>query len=201
MARVDLTEPFAVRTARKAVNESMQMHGEEVIGLHMYHPVIDKGHPRCPNCYDDVYKQGESYNCTICYGTTFKGGVKELFRMWAMFDDTPNVEKQEKRGVWQPGNRGLQLEANPHLLENDYVFRVAKWSSTHHPLQLGDAYALDTVTIMSLRTGNQYVQTDNDRIGQKCQVQMLGRDHVIYKTYPRLISENFPVPRMDGLPR
>ncbi|QGJ94895.1 hypothetical protein SEA_REDWATTLEHOG_35 [Gordonia phage RedWattleHog] len=201
MARVDLTEPFAIRNARKAVTESLQAHGEEVIGLAMYHVLTDPKHPRCPNCYDPDYKQADKAGCDICYGTSLQGGVKQMARMWAMFDDSPDIEDITKRGVWNPGNRNVQLEANPHLIEHDYVFRVRRWSRDHRPLELGDAFSLDRVTIMSLRTGNQYTQDDNDRVGQKCQAHLLDTSHVIYKANGRIISPDFPISRSDGLPR
>lgn len=201
MARVDLVEPFAIRQARKAVRESLQAHGEEVIGLRMYHAVIDDKAERCPNCYDEDYKQGDPGTCSVCYGTTFNGGIKELSRMWAMFDDTPEIEKQDKRGVWRPEDRQVQLEANPHLVEHDFLFRVKRWSQDHRPLEFGDAYAVDVVSINSLRTGNQYVQTGDDRVGQKCQVHMLDETHVIYRVKGRVLSDSFPVLRWDGMPR
>lgn len=202
MARIDLTEPYAIRTARKQVQESLQAHGEEVIGLRMFHANLDKGAERCPNCYDDVYKQAETKDCSVCYGTTFKGGVKQLFRMWAMFDDSPNVEREEKRGIWQSGDRAAQFEAHPYLHENDFFIRVPRWSHDHRPLQFGDAFAIGPVTVMSLRTGNQFPQTDQDRIGQKTQVlRMLPPEHIIHKVQGRLISDMFTVPRIDGMKR
>ena len=201
MSRVDLTEPFAIRTARKAVRESMQMHGEEIIGLHMYHPVIDQDVERCPNCYDEDYKQGDPQSCTVCYGTTFNGGIKVMARMWAMFDDAPNVEEQTKRGVWQPGDRGIQIESHPIFMEHDYFFRVKRWSQDHRPLEMGDAFTVDAVTVNSLRTGNQVAQNTDDVVGQKCRAHQLDVSHIIYKVKGRVISDSFPVDRLDGMPR
>lgn len=201
MAIIDLAQPFAIRTARKQVMESLQAHGEEAIALHMFHPVLDTGAERCPNCYDEDYKQGDPQNCTICYGTTFNGGIKEMSRMWAMFDDAPNIESQEKRGIWQSGERTAQMEARPIMLEHDFLFRVNRWSQDHRPLELGEAYAVDAVMVDSLRTGHQLGQNVNDVVGQKCRLHLLDVSHVIYKTKGRVISDSFPVPRWDGMPR
>jgi len=202
MARVDLVEPFAIRSARKCVRESLMAHGEEVIALKMYHPFPDEGvQPRCPNCYDDVYKAGEKFDCTVCYGTTFQGGVKELSRMWAMFTNNTDDEQINKRGVWQSTNRQVQMEANPGLWENDYLIRVRRWSQDHKPLDFADAYVLGGVTEETLRTGNQFVQDNNDRVGQRTKADGLTPDHVIYKVIGRLVSPDFPVLRTDGLSR
>lgn len=201
MGRIDLVEPYAIRNARKAVIESMQAHGEEVIALAMYHPGIDENVPRCPNCYDPDYKQADKGSCSVCYGTSFDGGVKTMARIWAMFDDSTNLEKVERQGVWQMGNRGVQMEANPQMMEHDFLLRVKRWSHDHRPLEIAEAFSLDVVTIMSLRTGNQHVQTDADRIGQKAQAHMLDTSHVIYKVNGRLVSPDFTVPRLDGFRR
>lgn len=201
MGLVHLIEPFAIRNARKLVAESLQAHGEEVIGLSMYHPVIDDEHPRCPNCYDPDYKQGDPSTCTVCYGTGFDGGVKRMGRMWAMFDDSPEVEEQVKRGVWHPTTRGIQLESHPQLIEHDYLFQVNRWSKDHRPLELGGAYIMDQVTNQSLRTGNQLAQRDSDRVGQKGRCHRLDTSHLIYKTHGRIIASSFSIPRLDRTQR
>ena len=68
MARLDLTEPYAIRQARESIRDSLRSHGEECVLLHMHH--VNEAQdvvPRCPDCYDDVYKQGERYDCSRCF--------------------------------------------------------------------------------------------------------------------------------------
>lgn len=202
MAKVSLVEPYAIRSARKSVQESMQMVGEEVIGLHMFHAGRDDGAQRCVRCFDDVYGQSDSYQCDICLGTTFQGGIKEMGRMWAVFDDAINTEKYAKRGIYQPEDRAVQLEWQPHLIENDFVVRVARWSHDHTPLEFVGIYTLDSVNITSLRTGNQVVQTEADRIAQQARARLLDEQHVIYNVLTsKRISTTFPVDRADGFQR
>lgn len=135
MVRVDLTEPYAIRQAREAVRDSLRSHGEECVLLHMYHVnEVQDVVPRCPACYDDVYKQGERYDCPRCYGTTFDGGVARVHRAWALFTDAQDVETFGKRGLWHPIASSVQTEPFPDLWQRDYVVRVARWSPPRpHP--------------------------------------------------------------------
>lgn len=202
MGRVDLVEDFATRTLRKQVREAMQAHGEEIIALRMYHPVLDEpAQPRCPNCYDDVYKQGEFFDCTVCYGTTFKGGIKELARCWAILSSSPDEEERKKRGVYQRVPRSIMFESSVDLKQNDYFFRVRRWSKAHEPVEMGEAYVLDQVSEDDLHTGNQFKQTPQDVVGQKARISGLDPGHVIYRVVGREISPNVPILRSDGLRR
>lgn len=199
MSIVSLPEPFALRMARKAVRESLQNYGEEVIGLQMYHPVIDSGVPRCPVCFDDIYKQGGRADCSACFGTTFQGGIKEMSRMWAMFTTDTMKEQTKKRGVYQPFVYQVQMEYRPIFMENDYLFRVRRWSQDHKPLDVLAAYVMREMRPDTLRTGNQVGQDGSDYIGQRGTVDELPRDHVIYKTLERgIIRPDFTVLRSDG---
>jgi len=192
MGRLDLVEPFAIRNLRKNVREAMQSHGEEVILLQMFHATTDEGtQGRCPNCYDDIYKASGQFSCDVCYGTTFEGGIKKMLRSWAIFTVNDGNELRRKRGEWQPDNRNVQLEASIDLMQNDYLVRVSKWSPDHRPVELSDRYVVGVVTDESLRTGNQVAQDDNDRVGQRCPVNMLKPEHVAYR---------IPIP-MDSIPQ
>lgn len=199
MSRVDLPEPFALRMARKSVRESLQAHGEEIIGLKMFHASIDSRQPRCPVCFDDIYKQGGRADCSACFGTTFEGGIKEMSRMWAMFTTDEMDEKITKRGVWQPFTYRVQMEYRPIFFENDYLFRVKRWSQDHKPLEVYAAYSMRAMQPETLRTGNQVGQDGTDYVGQRGTVDELAREHVIYKVLERgIIRPGFTVLRSDG---
>ncbi|AVO24979.1 hypothetical protein KHQ84_gp039 [Rhodococcus phage Finch] len=199
MARIDLVEPYALRNARKAVRESLMAHGEEVIALRMYHVDPDQDSvPRC-TCFDDVYRQSAEYNCNLCYGTTFQGGIKEMSRMWAMFSTDALAEKHDKRGVWQPFAHGIHAEYSPMLMENDYIVRVAQWSSDYRPLKVWQFYDLKTMTPESLRTGQQLGQDGNDYVGQRGRGSQLPDSHPIWNAWRNgTINPDFSVPRLDG---
>lgn len=200
MARVDLPEPYAIRMARKAVRESLMAHGEEVIALKMFHAYSDEGKvPRCPVCFDDVYKQGERASCSACFGTTFEGGIKEFSRIWALFTNIDSSESKRKRGEWQEKDRQIQFEPFPNLYENDYIMRVKRWSQDHRPLEFSGIYVLQAVTDEAIRTGNQFAQTEEDRVGQRARGVEMSTDSVIYKVIDRgIVRSDFTVPRLDG---
>lgn len=201
MARIDLVENYAIANHRKAVRESFMMFGEEVIACHMFHPVLDEGQPRCPNCYDDVYKQGDRAMCSVCYGTTFQGGIQQLSRCWAMLGTTPDEEERKKRGVWQPTPRDAQFEHSSDLKQNDYFFRVRRWTADHRPLEITEAFVCHIIHQDNLHTGNQYSQTEDDVVGQRGVVTLLDVSHVIWMAVGREIKLGERVFRVDGTAR
>jgi hypothetical protein len=190
MGRVDNVEPWAINQLRRNVRESLQSHGEEVIGLRMFHAgIAGDDVPRC-HCFDDVYKQSSEYKCPDCYGTTYQGGVRQVLRLWAMFTDSDWDERKDKRGQYLPEQKQVQIEGDLQLIQNDYLIRVKKWSKDHRPLELGSRYVLGRTSHDSLRTGNQYGQTDADLVGHKSPVSALDPSHPIY-LFP---VPDFPVP-------
>lgn len=194
---IKLVEDYAVKQARNLVRESLQTHGEQCIALAMYHPFFDADRPNCPYCNDDVYT-GSGENCSICWGTGIQGGVKYAAKVWAMFTDTPGVEKYDKRGVWVADVREIQTEAFPLLLEHDYVIRVRRWNENHTPAEIEGYYGIQQVTRDSLRTGNRFGQSAADIIGQKAQLSKLA-DNVNIAKFP-VIGVPFPDPEVLQLP-
>ena len=190
MTRLDLPEPYAVRQARESVRDSLRSHGEECILVHMYHAnEVQDTRPRCPVCYDDVYKQGERYDCERCYGTTFDGGVAEVFRAWAIFTDANDSESFDKTGLWHPVNCSIQTEHLPDLWQRDYIVRVSRWSQDHRPEEIEGIYVLKQVVNESLRTGSMHAQTRYDTMSQRADGQLIADNMPIYK-YP-IIGQRF----------
>lgn len=198
MPVIKLPEPYAIRQARESVRDSLRSHGEECVLLHMYHvnEVQDK-QPRCSWCFDEVYKQGDKYDCDRCLGTTFEGGVAQAFRAWAVFTDAQDVETFGKRGLWHPIASSVQTEPFPDLWQRDYVVRVAQWTQDHRVAEVDGIYVLKAVTNESLRTGSMNAQTAYDTIGQRADLSMVADTMPIYK-YP---VKGVKFDRFDGRPR
>lgn len=176
-------EDWSVNAAYANVKQTYQTLGEEFIALRMYHVNTDEGvQPRCTHCYDDIYNQNDNSLCEFCYGTTFEGGVKEVWRIWGVFADQDQDEEKLKTGVWQNEDHQAQFEPHPDLNQNDYVRRVKKWdSSKQKPTELGAYFRLGVVAPVTIRTGARYGQTDEDRIAQKAKVFLMPKSEVIYK--------------------
>lgn len=171
MPRIDLPEPYSVVLARQAVRDSLLSHGEEFVALKMYHVGEDENvAPRCPQCYDDIYKQSDIANCPDCFGTTFAGGVKSAMRVWGLFTDHVVAEQIGQNGVWAPDQRDVQTEAFPLLTEHDFLVRIRMWDSTHKPIEIEGYYGIQQVTRNSLRTGNRFGQARWDVVGQKATI-------------------------------
>ena len=197
MPVVKLPEPYAIRLARQSVRDSLMSHGEECVLLHMYHAnEVQDVVPRC-FCFDDVYKQGDKYDCPRCYGTTFDGGVASAYRAWAIFTDAQDVETFGKRGLWHPVASSVQTEHLPDLWQRDYVIRVARWTADHRVDEVDGIYVLKQVTNESLRTGAMHAQTVYDTIAQRAELSMIAENMPIY-LYPA-VGQRFD--RFDGRTR
>ena len=198
MTRIDLPESYAIRQAREAVRDALRSHGEECVLLHMYHAnEVQDRQPRCSWCFDEIYKQGDKYACSRCYGTTFEGGVKEYYRAWAIFTDANDAETFGKRGLWHPIASSVQTEARPDLWQRDYVIRVARWTQDHRVAEIDGIYVFKQVVNESLRTGGMHGQTAYDTVSQRADLQMVADTMPIYQ-FPAL---GVQFPRFDGKPR
>jgi len=198
MPRIDLIEPYAVRFARQSVRDSLMSHGEEVVLLHTYHVNVDQEHAqRCPVCWDDVYEGTTHFDCEHCYGTSFDGGIKNIFRAWAIFTDAEDHEDFSKRGMWHPKECNMHTEHVPDLWQRDYVARVTSWTLDHKVNGIEGIYVCKEVANESVRTGNRIGQTGFDNIGQRADMQRIGDEMPIYKY--ELVGQRFD--RYDGMER
>lgn len=197
MARVDLYEKHAVAQARRSVRDSLMSHGEECVLVQARHVNADKGAPRCPACWDDVYKQPRLNDCPQCFGTTFAEPIRAASRVWAIFTDGSQNESVRPRGVWTADDRAFQTEPFPLIIEHDFVARVRRWSADRTALSLEGVYIVQQVFQDSLRTGSMYGQTEQDVVGQRANVTRLHELTGIYK-FP-IVGHRFH--RLDGLQR
>lgn len=200
MPRIDLVEPYAIRHFRQSIRDSLMSHGEECILLHMLHAneVQDNpAYPRCPVCYDDIYNAGDKFDCPNCYGTTFDGGVKDVYRAWGLFTDSNDSETFGKRGLWHPQASSVMTEHIPDLWQRDYVIRVGEWTVDHRVVSVDSIYVFKDVTNESLRTGNMIGQTKFDNVSQRADLQLIASDMPIGK-FP-VIGVKFN--RFDGRDR
>lgn len=196
MAVVRLPQPYASNHVAMQNFEALQTVGEQVIYLRMFHVNIDhETHPRCTNCYDPDYNQQDQFKCPVCYGTTYQDGVKQACRAWAIVGDAQNQEDFSRQGVWNKERVTAQLEITPTTMTNDYIIRVARWSVTNVPLELGERYILEDVGVRSVRTGAGFGQVPRrDFFGQKTYMSKVDPNHPI-QLYP--VDLTVPMPRLD----
>lgn len=171
-------------------------HGEECVLFHMHHvnEAVKDGVPRCPDCWDAVYKQGDRFDCPNCFGTSFEGGVQSFYRAWALFTDSQDEEDVTKRGFWHPIARSMHTEWMPDLWQRDYVARISEWSVDHRVLEVEGVYVCKEVANESLRTGNAFGQTSRDATSQRADLTRIAEEMPIYQY--ALIGQK--VDRFDG---
>lgn len=189
---IRVPQQYSVNRRVRDVGDYLATVGEECIALSMFHLTEDLGkQPRCPK-FNEIYNNNHSFECEICYGTTFYGGVKRATRVWAVFTDSPSQENFTKRGENDFSAHQVQVEAFPFLKENDYIIRVKEWHTKlvsgyriPYPKVFGDRVRLDVVQEQTIRTGSRYGQAGYDKIGQKASVVELPTKHIIYSYIPK----------------
>lgn len=194
---VRLPQQFSNQRWAQYVREAAQTVGEECIYLLMYHVSIDDGiQPRCSRCYDADYNQATDYECTICYGTGFNGGIKKFGRAWSIFKDNESFDElQRKYGEWESDDRSVQMEPGVEVHEHDYLVRVQQWSQNGSPLTFGPRYRIDNNAEITLRTGNRFGQMVVDKVANTMKAHMLHQFHPIHQFN---IPLGTPVPRFDA---
>jgi hypothetical protein len=164
----------------------------------MYHVnEVPRDQPRCPVCYDDLYKGSDSSRCTRCYGTTYDGGVAQFARAWAVFTDAQDQEDQDRRGLWHPRPRRIHTEWYPDLWQRDYIIRVPHWSPEHRVMEIDGIYTVKEINNESIRTGNAFGQTSVDALSQRGEIDRVGDQMPIYQ-FPAVGKI---INRYDGNPR
>lgn len=199
MAVIRIPQPYTSAWIANSTREALMTVGEECILLHTYHVYDDlETQPRC-GCFNSAYEQSARWDCPHCYGTTFLGGIKDSYRVWAVFSDHPMDETYSKQGMWTADDRSVQIEAEPAIMRHDFLIRVMQWDNLHNPLSYGDRYIVGEVNQLTLRTGDQYGQQNNhaDSYGQKANLHRLPPGHPLQQYTVPL----GPVARIDNFPR
>jgi hypothetical protein len=197
---VKVPESYASAQVYSRIKEAAQKIGEELIAFSMYHVNRDEGtQPRCA-CYDNIYGSSQNFECPLCYGTTFAGGIRDVWRVWGIITDDANSETIRKDGVWSDENHTVQTEPYPNLYQHDYVLRIPRWDSARGiPLIFGKFYEItNDVLDVSIRTGNRYASANVDRVAQKFDMKVLPENHPINRVSVR---NDLVFPRYDGQPR
>jgi hypothetical protein len=190
-----LVEDWAVTQLRRDVRDALQLDGEQCIILSLRHPVADGSDPKCPECHDDLYNEGE-VGCRQCYGTGFAEPIKEMAKVWAVFTDNIEDEDLGKRGVWTPDNRTMQTEAFPKLMQHDVVVRVRRWTPDGRVAEVDGYFGVSKVTYNSVRTGNRMGQYSWDVVGQKANVDQLIDGTSGITNFP-VLGKKFDVPVVE----
>jgi hypothetical protein len=133
-----------------------RLNGIELIALKRRH-----WGERCPNCFDNDLKEGLSEHCSICYGTTYKGGY------WSPVSI---------RGRREPAPVKTTMTA-----EGKTDIQLARFTILDYPLMEEDDLIID------LRRNNRWVVKDLEQtelksviVHQKLSCSDIARDAVEY---------------------
>lgn len=100
---------------------------------------------RCTRCYSTpnsvqsrvsaVYNQPTQNKCPDCFGTTFEGGVRAKIVRPAIWTDTDETEKQDRRGSVHPEQSSVESTWDFRMHQGDYVIRAdnSRWRLPESP--------------------------------------------------------------------
>lgn len=153
-------QQWAVDQERLRHNQAIYSVGEWTMFTLMWHleDFLAELVARCSTCYvakgriAEAYGQASNAKCDSCYGTTFEGGIKAQIVRPAIFTDTDEDERLDKRGVVHPDDVSIETTTDFRVRTGDYAFRAdgTRWqlrvpervtlrTGFNMPTQLGDA--------------------------------------------------------------
>jgi hypothetical protein len=125
-------QPWAVEQERLRHNEAMYHVGEMCMFTLMWHVLdFEAGLvARCNRCFvargkvAEAYGQASQNKCPDCFGTTFEGGFRAQIVRPAIFTDTDEDERPDRRGVIHPNDVGLETTTDFRVRQGDFAFRA-----------------------------------------------------------------------------
>jgi hypothetical protein len=144
---------WQVDQERMRHNQALWMIGEYAMFALMWHiEDFENGLvERCHRCYLSLDKVASTYGqpsvnkCPDCFGTTFEGGYKALIVRPAIFDDTDEGEKMDRRGVVHDDDLTVETTSDFRVRNGDYAFR-----------QDGSRWYLRVPARITVRTGFEH---------------------------------------------
>lgn len=133
------TKSYAVDQERKRHAEALYHVGEWSIFFLLWHLLdFQQGLvARCSRCYATgvdariaaVYEQPRDKNCPVCFGTTFEGGYRARIVRPAIFADTDQDERVDRRGEVHPDSVSVETTWDFRSRTGDYVVRAdnSRW--------------------------------------------------------------------------
>lgn len=88
--------------------------------LTAYLPLRTQG-KRCPQCWDEKKRRGNSSSCVECYGTTFQGGFYTPIPVFVDFNPSPNVIQISSFGKMEENQTAAFMGNYPLVKPNDML--------------------------------------------------------------------------------
>jgi hypothetical protein len=131
---------FAVDQERQRHADALWHVGEYAVFWLMWHLLdFEQGLvTRCSRCWGTsgtdariaaVYEQPKQNECPVCFGTTFEGGYRARIVRPAIFADTDQSERLDKRGEVHPHTVSIETTWDFRIRQGDYVGRAdnSRW--------------------------------------------------------------------------
>jgi hypothetical protein len=176
------TQHWAVVQENQRHDQAMWTLGENAMFVLMWHVLdFEAGLvDRCSACYiaygkvAEVYKQPARRDCPTCFGTTFEGGYKARIVRPALFSDTNEEERVDRRGVVRPQSVSIESTSDFRIRQGDYCFRAD-----------GTRWWLRGAETVRLRTGFGYPGQSEDALNVNIsQASLEDNDSVAYQIPP-----------------
>ena len=177
---------------REWATEAGEFQGELCLVLQMYNPQNSEGIERC-ECYNEMYGQSDYQGslecCPLCFGTTFKGGVRNSYIAPLLISE-PNLSNQVKpNGSIATYTANFQFPWYVDVFEFDYVLRLNWWDITQNDQKEGmytvkplktEAWQIQTPHIYTVKDGLGYMGS-GQKTGSKAQGSLVNFNNPIMK--------------------
>lgn len=159
------SQNWAVVQERQRHAQAMYMVGEMACFILMWHEIdfLEGLVQRCRTCYNSndpianriaaVYNQPHINKCPDCFGTTFEGGFRARIVRPAIFTDTDETERLDRRGSVHPDDMNVETTWDFRVRAGDYLLRAD-----------GSRWRLGNPERTTLRTGFAYPSQINSAI-------------------------------------
>ena len=125
------SQPWAIVQENQRHDQALWTLGENSVFVLMWHVLdFEAGLvARCIHCYvsqgkiAEVYNQPTKNKCPDCFGTTFEGGYKAMIVRPALFSDTNEEERVDRRGVTHAQSTSIESTSDFRIRQGDYCFR------------------------------------------------------------------------------
>lgn len=134
------TQIYAIEQERQRHADALWAVGEYSIFILLWHVLdFEQGLvERCSRCWESsaldariaaAYEQPKDQLCPVCFGTTFEGGYRARIIRPAIFADTDQDERQDKRGEVHPDNVSVETTWDFRIRTGDFVIRAdnSRW--------------------------------------------------------------------------
>jgi hypothetical protein len=145
----------------RRVRHLSEQIGSRVIILSTYNALDTPNAQRCKHCFNETFKASDDTayedGCPYCYGTTFEGGVRDIYLLNAIITDKNPDDTVYDRGIGLRDKRNLQVAPEVEYNFGSFILIPKNWTQDakgfYKPKDV-EIFISSARQAFTLRTGN-----------------------------------------------